>query len=81
MRSMTAPLIHGFWCRFCSSSGDGSSIICRCCRGSNARGTRPYVGKGLLEGNIELGGRFLRILAVPRISVVKVGRAYWMAMD
>lgn len=39
------------------------------------------MGKGLLEGNIELGGRFLRILAVPRISVVKVGRAYWMAMD
>ena len=37
--------------------------------------------KGLLEGNIELGRRFLRILAVPRISIAKVGRAYWMALD
>lgn len=80
MRLITAPLIHSFGGRFCSSRGDSDSL-CGCCRGSNARGARPYVREGLLEGNIELCRRLLRVFAVPGISFVQVGRAYWMAIE
>ena len=72
MKLIAAPLIHS---RLDCSASEGSGRFCRCCRRWDARCARPYVGEALLEGNIQLGGGFLRILAVDGISLVKVGVA------